>query len=87
MYKMDNRGSVYIWFIALMTIVIGGIMMIGMVEVESVITPLGSDLGVPEAQRMFMHDVITRGFPIGILVVTLIWAWTKSQKGSGGQVY
>ena len=87
MYKMDDKGSVYIWFIALISIVIAGIMMIGIVEVESVITPLGSDLGVPEAQRMFMHDVITRGFPIGIIFVTLVWAWTKSQKGSGGQVY
>jgi len=87
MYKMDDKGSVYIWFIALISIVIAGIMMIGIVEVESVITPLGSDLGVPEAQRMFMHDVITRGFPIGTIFVILVWAWTKSQKGSGGQVY
>ena len=83
-FKMDEKGSVYIWFIALITIVVSGIMLIGIIEVESIITPIGADLGVPTAQRLFMHDIIRRGFPLGIIFVTLVWAWTKAQKKEGG---
>ena len=86
-FKMDNRGSIYIWMIALITIIISGIVLIGMVEIDAVLYPLGADLGVPEAQRHFMHDMVTRGFPLGVIFVTLLWAWTKAQKKAGGDVY
>jgi len=87
-FWQDDKGSAYIWMIALITILVSGLMMIGIAEVDDIFfNQVSVTAGVPEAQRYFMHDVITRGFPIGIILVTILWAWTKGQKKAGGDVY